>query len=226
MLYIDLAILNLTERSCQRFQRLTGRTNVWLAIQLTNLSIIVYFIWAAVYFWSTDTPRRILIGLFCSALLYGLTQTIFKEPIETYELNAYRRVTKGLRNPRRISDSFNPLVLSNPTRLHQPSRRHRSFELFADRPDDDCVVLAGLRSASAGRREAERMDSTRGSLAAGCVRIVRKPEIARRFPTQFTVNSTPRPGFRTVISELTEACRLRFAWARTPPGCARLLSEL
>jgi len=106
MLYIDLAILNLTERSCQRFQRLTGRTNVWLAIQLTNLSIIVYFIWAAVYFWSTDTPRRILIGLFCSALLYGLTQTIFKEPIETYELNAYRRVTKGLRNPRRIRDAL------------------------------------------------------------------------------------------------------------------------
>ena len=46
MTYIDSAILNLTERCCRRFQVLTGRTNVWLAVQLTNLSIIVYFVWA------------------------------------------------------------------------------------------------------------------------------------------------------------------------------------
>jgi hypothetical protein len=54
MTYIDLAILNLAERLCHKFQLLTGRTNVWLALQLTNLSVIVYFIvyfvWPNVYF--------------------------------------------------------------------------------------------------------------------------------------------------------------------------------
>jgi MFS family permease len=106
MTYIDSAILNLAERFCHRFQRLTGRTNVWLAVQLTNLSIIVYFIWASVYFWRSDVAVRIVLGLFCGGVLYLLTQTIFKEPIETYENNAYRRVAKGLRNPRRLQDAL------------------------------------------------------------------------------------------------------------------------
>jgi len=105
MTYIDSAILNLTEWFCRRVQLLTGRTNVWLAVQLTNLNIIVYFVWAGVYFWSSDVAVRIAIGLFCSGLLYVLTQTIFKEPIEGYENDAYRRVAKGLRNPRRVRDA-------------------------------------------------------------------------------------------------------------------------
>ena len=54
MSWIDLAILDLTEWLCRKFQLLTGRTNVWLAMQLTNLSIIVYFVWVGVYFWSSD----------------------------------------------------------------------------------------------------------------------------------------------------------------------------
>jgi hypothetical protein len=95
MTYIDSAMLTLAEWFCHKFQRLTGRTNVWLAVQLTNLSIIVYFIWANAYFWRSDVAARIVLGLFCSGLLYMLTQTIFKEPIEAYENNAYRRVTKG-----------------------------------------------------------------------------------------------------------------------------------
>jgi hypothetical protein len=33
-----------------------------------------------------------------------LPQTIFKVSIEEYENNAYRRVAKGLRNPRRVRD--------------------------------------------------------------------------------------------------------------------------
>ena len=105
MTYIDSAILNLTEWLCRRFQLLTGRTNVWLAVQLTNLSIIVYFVWAGVYFWSRDVAARIALGLFCSGLLYVLTQTIFKVPIEAYENDAYRRVAKGFRNPRRVRDA-------------------------------------------------------------------------------------------------------------------------
>jgi hypothetical protein len=110
MAYIDSVLLNLTEWLCRRFQLLTGRTNVWLALQLTNLSIIVYFVWAGVYFWISDVGSRIALGLFCIVLLYALTQTIFKEPIEAYENNAYRRVANGFRNPRRVRDA--PLRIS------------------------------------------------------------------------------------------------------------------
>ena len=107
MTYIDSAILNLTERCCRRFQVLTGRTNVWLAVQLTNLSIIVYFVWAGMYIWiSDDNTARLLVAIFCSGLLYALTQTVFKVPIEIYEAHAYRRVAKGFRNPRRIRDAL------------------------------------------------------------------------------------------------------------------------
>jgi hypothetical protein len=106
MTYIDSAILNLTEWFCRKFQLLTGRTNVWLAVQLTNLSIIVYFVLAGMYFWrSGDVAVRIALGLFCSSLLYVLTQTVFKVPIELYETAAYLRVAKGLRNPRRLRDA-------------------------------------------------------------------------------------------------------------------------
>ena len=54
MFDIDLALLNLVERLCRRFQLLTGRTSVWLAFQLTNLSIVVYFVWAGVYFFISE----------------------------------------------------------------------------------------------------------------------------------------------------------------------------
>jgi hypothetical protein len=53
---------------------------------------------------------RIVLGLFCGGLLYLLTQTVFKEPIEAYENNAYRRVAKGHRNPRRIQDALLRIV--------------------------------------------------------------------------------------------------------------------
>src|SRR4051812_14560515 len=103
--YIDSVILDAIERGCRKFQLLTGRTNVWLAMQLTNLSIIMYFVWVAVSFWDTDLSLRIWVGLSCGAVLYTLSQTIFKVSIEEYENNAYRRVAKGLRNPRRIRDA-------------------------------------------------------------------------------------------------------------------------
>jgi hypothetical protein len=106
MAYIDSIILNLAEWACRKFQRLTGRTNVWLALQLTNLSIIVYFVWAGMYSWSSDVVPRTVVALFCGGLLYALTQTIFKVPIEAYEVDAYRRVAKGFRNPRRVRDAL------------------------------------------------------------------------------------------------------------------------
>jgi small-conductance mechanosensitive channel len=106
MAFIDSAVLNLIERSCRGFQRLTGRTNVWLAVQLTNLSIILYFVWAGLYALNVDIELRVVAAIFCVALLYVLTQTIFKTPIETYETAAYQRVARGLRNPRRIRDAL------------------------------------------------------------------------------------------------------------------------
>ena len=69
MIYVDEALLNLIESACRRFQLLTGRTNVWLAFQLTNLSIVVYFVLAAVYFWSSPAIARIALVLFFGGLL-------------------------------------------------------------------------------------------------------------------------------------------------------------
>jgi hypothetical protein len=108
---LDGWILDLTERLCQRFQELTGKTNLWIAVQLTNLSIIVYFLSAAFYFPLVPTlGGRIVVAAFCAAVMYALTQTVFKDSIKTAESNAYARVAKGLRNPRRMRDA--PLRIS------------------------------------------------------------------------------------------------------------------
>ena len=101
---IDSAVLNLTERFCRRFQIVTGRTSVWLAFQLTNLSIVMYFVWTSIYFWNTSGWPRIALVVFCGALLYLLTQTIFKATVESHESSAYRRIARGFRNPRRVRD--------------------------------------------------------------------------------------------------------------------------
>jgi hypothetical protein len=107
MTYLDSAVLDLTEWLCRKFQMLTGRTNVWIAFQLTNLSIVLYFLAAGLYFVIRgDLVERVLLAVFCGGLLYLLTQTIFREPIDLYEKAAYQRVAKGLRNPRRIRDSL------------------------------------------------------------------------------------------------------------------------
>ena len=117
---------------------------MWLAVQLTNLSIIVYFVWAGLYFWNRDAAPRTFVALFCAGVLYALTQTIFKDPIEVSETDAYRRVAKGFRNPRRIRDallriSFLTLsfVLGSPilfVYINPPDRRPP--ELLPHRPDD------------------------------------------------------------------------------------------
>ena len=106
MTYVDSVVLNFTERLCRRFQTWTGRTNVWLAFQLTNLSIVMYFTWvAALYLLSADVTLRVFVVLFCGSVFLVLTRTIFKSPIEASEAEAYRRVAKGLRNPRRLRDA-------------------------------------------------------------------------------------------------------------------------
>ncbi len=106
MTFIDSFLLDFTERCCRQFQLLTGRTNLWLAVQLTNLSIIVYVVWAVMYSWRSTVASRVLVALLCGMLLYVLTQTILKVPIEAYEAAAYRRLGQGLRNPRRIRDAL------------------------------------------------------------------------------------------------------------------------
>ena len=103
-------MLDLTERVCRSIQRLTGRTNVWVAVQLTNLSIVMYFVWAAVYSQRVPVAARVGVAVMSVGLLYVLSQTVFKVSIETSEQNAYARVAKGLRNPRRLRDA--PLRLS------------------------------------------------------------------------------------------------------------------
>ena len=106
MNWIDRALLNLTESACQAFQRLTGRTSIWIAFQLTNLSIVVYFVWAGLYVWATRGATRTAIAVFASLLMWGLSQTLLRAPVDALEQSAYRRVAKGLRNPRRVRDAM------------------------------------------------------------------------------------------------------------------------
>ena len=91
---------------CRRFQTWTGRTNVWLAFHLTNLSVVVYFIWVAGLYWlSADLALRVFVALFCGGVFFVLTRTLFQTSIDFAEAEAYRRAGKGLRNPRRIRDA-------------------------------------------------------------------------------------------------------------------------
>lgn len=104
--YVDTAVLNLVERWCRWFQLATGRTNVWLAVQLTNLSVAVYFVWAAsVYIASGDIAFRVFLTLFLGGVVFVLSRTIFRDSVEAAELDAYRRVARGFLNPRRVRDS-------------------------------------------------------------------------------------------------------------------------
>jgi hypothetical protein len=105
MTAIDAGLLSVTERFCHWIQRLTGVTNVWLAVQLTNVSIAGYFAWAAAYSVRISVLGRIALALFCVGLMYVLTQTVFKVPLEMYENAAYLRAAKGFRNPRRLRDA-------------------------------------------------------------------------------------------------------------------------
>src|SRR4051812_10012436 len=105
MTYLDTALLELTEWACHRFQALTGRTNVWLAFHLTNLTVVLYFTWVTALYWlSALLALRVFVALFCGGVFVVLTRTIFRVSIEASEAQAYQRVAKGLRNPRRIRD--------------------------------------------------------------------------------------------------------------------------
>jgi hypothetical protein len=175
--FIDSAVLNLIERSCRGFQRLTGRTNVWLAVQLTNLSIIIYFVWAGLWSLIVDVELRVVAAIFCVVLTYALTQTMFKTPIETYEMAAYQRVARGLRNPRRLRDAPSAHVVpdalsvprgSSAVRLREPAHPPGAPYLRAHPADDDRLVSAGVRSVATMRRQSARVDAR--ALAVTCDR--------------------------------------------------------
>jgi hypothetical protein len=105
MSYVDAGLLELTEWGCRRFQVWTGRTNVWLAFHLTNLTIVLYFTWVTALYWVSAIPAlRVFVALFCGGVFVILTKTIFRVSLDASEAQAYRRLTKGLRNPRRIRD--------------------------------------------------------------------------------------------------------------------------
>jgi hypothetical protein len=105
MNYVDGAFLDLAEWACRRFQVWTGRTNVWLAFHLTNLTIVLYFTWVTALYWVSAIPAlRVFVALFCGGVFVILTKTIFRVSLDASEAQAYRRLTKGLRNPRRIRD--------------------------------------------------------------------------------------------------------------------------
>lgn len=104
--YLDATVLRGVEWLCQRFQLLTGRTNVWLAVQLTNLSVAIYFTWALmVYVVSGDLALRIYLTLFLGGVLFVLSRTIFRESVDAAEAESYRRVARGVMNPRRLRDA-------------------------------------------------------------------------------------------------------------------------
>ena len=177
MTFIDSALLNLTEWFCRQFQLLTGRTNVWLAVQFTNLNIIVYFIWAGVYFWSSDVAERVALGLFWSGLLYVLTQTIFVQIEATTTTPSTRRerlqeseTRSGCAPAYCVFDSFLRAVLSNSHRSPDAARTHGPADILAHRLDDCCAVPAGLRSPTPVRRETERVASRISSVTTGCFR--------------------------------------------------------
>jgi len=105
MTFVDAALLDLTEWLCRRFQAWTGRTNVWLAFHLTNLSVVLYFSWVGALYWLTGLLAvRLFVAVFCGGVFFMLTRTLFRTSIEAADAQAYRRLAKGLRNPRRVRD--------------------------------------------------------------------------------------------------------------------------
>jgi hypothetical protein len=194
---IDSALLDFTERLCRRFQLLTGRTNVWLAVQLTNLSIIVYFVTAAVYFPSVRLLGvRIAIALFCSGVLYVLTQTVFKVSIEAAENNAYARVAKGLRNPRRLRDAqlrvsfltLSVLMLYPLVLIYLITRVSIALLSYS------LIVRPGLRSAAAMSWKAARMAAPAGACTRTAERSPDRGSVSREADARGLIGMTAPRG--------------------------------
>jgi hypothetical protein len=194
MTYVDSAVLDFTEWLCRRFQVLTGRTNVWLAFQLTNLSIVVYFTWvAALYFASSDLALRVFVAAFCGGVFFVLTRTIFIVSIEASEAAAYRRVAKGLRNPRRVRDAqlriaFLTLsvVLSYPLWFAYIVLRQRFILLTAALIILTTVVLYVLACDPLPPCVGKVREWIRGMVPARIASAANRPDALSRAPQQTT----------------------------------------
>ena len=131
MMYVDSAVLTSPSGCAAEFQMLTGRTNVWLAFQLTNLSIVVSLHLGSdpLFCEQRPGPTRLRPRRSCGGVFFVLTRTIFRCRSSASEAAAYRRVAKGLRNPRRIRDAqlriaFLTLSIARSyplVRLHRPA---------------------------------------------------------------------------------------------------------
>jgi hypothetical protein len=194
MTYVDSAVLDFTEWLCRRFQSLTGRTNVWLAFQLTNLSIVVYFTWVAtLYFASRDLALRVFVAAFCGGVFFVLTRTIFKVSIEASEAAAYRRVAKGLRNPRRIRDAqlriaflTLSIVLSYPLWFAYVALRQRFILLTAALIILTTVVLYVLACDPLPPCVGKVREWIRGMVPARIASAANRPDALSRAPHQTT----------------------------------------
>jgi hypothetical protein len=80
----------LTERP-RRFQDGTGPQRV-ARLQLTDLSIVVYFIWGSgLYVQSAGLALPAFVALFRGGVFFVLTHTLFKLSIDAQETEAYGR---------------------------------------------------------------------------------------------------------------------------------------
>ena len=154
---IDSALLDLTERICHKIQMLTGRTNVWIAFQLTNLSVIVYFIWVALYFPNLPPYWRIAAALFSGGVLFALSQSVFKVSIDASREQRVPPRREGSEEPKtRSRRAPASCVLDAVDCAGLPAVGHLRHAALAGRPsrllpgwsDGRGALPAGLRSTA------------------------------------------------------------------------------
>jgi hypothetical protein len=224
MAFIDSVVLNLTERSCRGFQRLTGRTNVWLALQLTNLSIIVYFVWAGLYAFNIDIELRVVAAVFCVALCMSSRRRSSRRRSRPMRRPPTSVSPKGLRNPRRIRDALLRtsfltlcLVLAYPVLFVYQNLRTLPLQLKPNttnlvRPqlpahpaDDERVVSAGVRSVAAVRGQSARVDARAVLVSSGPPGVGVDSGFALRFSPDCLVRRSARAR-RTFVRSSPTCC--------------------
>ena len=165
---IDSALLDLTERICHKIQMLTGRTNVRIAFQLTNLSVIMYFVWVALYFPNLPPYWRIPAALFFSSVLFALSQSVFKVSIDASENKRVPPRREGSEEPKTragrapascILDAVDCAGLPAVVHLRHASHAGRPSRLLPGRSDGLGALPAGLRPAASLPGSARRAGS-------------------------------------------------------------------
>ena len=94
---MDQFLLNRIEKFCHRFQRLTGKTNLFLSLPVISAFVTIIFL--------KDFGDHKMSFLSLIVALGGITEMMmyhFKEK----EKSAYDRISRGLFNPRKIEPFF------------------------------------------------------------------------------------------------------------------------